>query len=105
MAGPGADCGIGGAPLRVVIYPLNADQSAVSQAYLSTLRPEIFAPIAEFMREQAHDHGLALQAPIEIYLAPTVDSTPPQPPNARKHARDHVMEPAVAFLGMGPRSP
>jgi hypothetical protein len=69
------------APLRVVIYPLNGDQSEASRVYLSTLRREIFAPIAEFMREQSADHGLALSSPIEIYLAPAIDATPPQAPS------------------------
>jgi hypothetical protein len=68
-------------PLRVVIYPLNADGSAASDAYLSTLRRDIFTPIVDFTREQAQAHRLALRSPVELYLAPRIDAAPPLPPS------------------------
>ena len=67
-------------PLRIVIYPLNGDRSAAADAYIQTLRRDALEPIATFMRQQARAYNLPLRDPIEIYLAPRVESTPPQPP-------------------------
>lgn len=67
-------------PLRMVIYPINGDRSNASDAYLQTLRRDVFEPIADFMRQQARAHNLPLRNPVEIYLAPRVEATPPSPP-------------------------
>ena len=67
-------------PLRVVIYPLNGDRSAAADAYIQTLRRDALEPIATFMRQQARAYNLPLRDPVEIYLAPRVESTPPPPP-------------------------
>jgi hypothetical protein len=69
-------------PLRVVLYPVNGDESAAADAYLRTLRRQAFDPVADFMRREAGRHGLTLRSPVEIYLAPTVGARPPAPPTA-----------------------
>lgn len=73
-------------PLRVVVYPINADASAAADGYLARLKPDAFEPLAAYMREQAGNHGLSLRAPVEIYLAPTVTSAPPEAPRERTMA-------------------
>lgn len=67
-------------PLRVVIYPINGDRSAAADAYIQGLRRDALDPIAVFMRQQARNYNLPLRDPVEIYLAPRVDSTPPPAP-------------------------
>lgn len=70
-------------PLRVVVYPINADASAAADGYLARLKPDAFEPLAAYMREQARAHGLALRTPVEIYLAPRVNAIPPEAPRER----------------------
>ena len=66
--------------LGVVIYPINGDGSAASDAYISGLRREMFEPIAVYLRQQARAYNLPLRDPVEIYLAPQVTSIPPTSP-------------------------
>jgi len=68
--------------LRVAIYPINGDGAAGIAAYVGSLQREHFAPIETFFRNEAERYGLPLKAPIEMYLAPRVDSIPPAPPLA-----------------------
>lgn len=67
-------------PLRVVIYPINGDHSAAGDAYTKGLRRDMFEPIATYLRQEARNYKLPLRDPVEIYLAPSVESTPPAPP-------------------------
>lgn len=67
-------------PVVVVLYPISADGSERTEQYLRTLDLARFQPIAEFMREQAAAHGVAVRDPIELRLAPRVHALPPQPP-------------------------
>jgi len=66
--------------LRVVIYPINGDRSAAADAYIQSLPRDGFEPLAQFMREQARNYNLPLRTPVEIYVAPQVNATPPEPP-------------------------
>ena len=76
-------------PLRVVVYPINGDRSAAADHYIQSLARDGFEPLALFMREQARIYGLPLRTPVEIYLAPRIDATPPAPP--RQGSRVEVM--------------
>lgn len=67
-------------PLRVVVYPINGDGSAAADAYMQGLRRDMFEPIAAYLRLQAREYKLPLRDPVEIYLAPRVESIPPAPP-------------------------
>ena len=67
-------------PLRVVVYPINADASAAADAYLARLKPDAFEPLAAYLREQARNYHLPLRSPVEVYLAPRVNALPPEPP-------------------------
>jgi hypothetical protein len=60
-------------PLWIGIYPLNADQSAASERYLSLLGPEDFGDIERFFAQQAHRYGVSLERPVhvELYGSPT----------------------------------
>ena len=65
--------------LDVVIYPINADNSEVTRAYLAELRQENFQPIATMMRDEAKRYGVASVEPIRVWLAPEIDAMPPLP--------------------------
>jgi hypothetical protein len=70
-------------PLRVVIYPLNADGSVAASRYIDALDPSVFESVGEFLAREAQRYGLALGEPLRQYLAPPVHSLPPQPPRDR----------------------
>lgn len=69
--------------LPVNVYPINADGSAVSDAYLRALSIEDFKPIATFMQEEANRYGRTSNASIEIRLGKPVASLPPELPRNR----------------------
>lgn len=63
-------------PLRLVIYPINADHSAVTQAYLNQLNPADFAELADFLRLESSSYRAA-PIKIETYLTPPIEGQPP----------------------------
>jgi len=64
----------------VVVYPVNADNSEISQGYIDKLQPEKFIPVADYLNQQARRYGVSLETPFIIDLAPQVDTMPPVPP-------------------------
>lgn len=67
-------------PLRVVIYPINADGSAVSAAYIDTLSDEHWQSVENFLYNQAQRFGVDASLPVQVRLGPQVRSLPPAPP-------------------------
>lgn len=67
-------------PLWVVAFPINGDGSAVTTAYIDTLTRASFAPIEQYLSEQAQNHGVTLTTPMEIRLGPQLNDQPPEPP-------------------------
>jgi len=70
-------------PLRVVIYPINGDQSEVSASYIDTLKESGFSPVNQFMRNEAARYGLAISDPLDLRIGPMIDELPPTPPKDR----------------------
>lgn len=69
-------------PLWIAIYPINADNSPVSQHYIDELKAEDFQSIDDFIAEEAREFNLALPRPFTLKLAPQVKSIPPEPPHS-----------------------
>ncbi len=67
-------------PLRVVIYPINGDQSEVSSSYIASLQESGFSPINQFMRREAARYGIAISDPLDIRMGPVIKEIPPLPP-------------------------
>ncbi len=67
-------------PLRVVIYPINGDQSAVSTSYIASLKESSFSSINQFMRREAARYGIAISDPLDIRMGPVIEEIPPLPP-------------------------
>lgn len=74
-------------PLRVVIYPINADASPVAARYIGELRPDSFRAIEDFFRRESARYGHNLSMPVEIDLAPPLATAPPEPPRERQVLR------------------
>ncbi len=65
--------------LDVVIYPINADKTEATRAYLASLRSDTFQPIAALMKDEAKRYGITTAEPIRVWLAPELDAIPPAP--------------------------
>lgn len=77
-------------PLHVAIYPINADGSAATAAYLKSLTVDAFSPIAAYLDEESGRYGLNLHRSLDIALAPPVASLPPPAP-PRASALDAIV--------------
>lgn len=67
-------------PLRVVVYPINADASVASGDYIAALNSEHWLPVEAFLANQAQQFGLSQRQPVQLRLGPQVYSLPPMPP-------------------------
>jgi len=67
-------------PLFVAIYPIAADDSPVTRAYLDGVDGERFKPIDRFFAREAARHGLTLNEPFRTRLRPELHVPPPRPP-------------------------
>lgn len=65
--------------LDVVIYPINADKTEITRAYIASLRTDAFQPIDTMMLDEARRHGMTRNAPVRVWVAPEVDAMPPVP--------------------------
>lgn len=64
-------------PLRVTIYPINGDGSAVTEQFISKLQPDRFQAMEEFFEEEAGVRGLSLRLPIQFKSASQLRAVPP----------------------------
>ena len=67
-------------PLRVVIYPINADGSDQADKYISQLKPSQFDSINTTLVKEASRYSLDISNPVWITLAPKLNSLPPKIP-------------------------
>lgn len=68
-------------PLWVLLYPINADGSDVSATYIRGLQSTTFEPVQTFFADQARTHGVLLDRPFVVNLAPELSDLPPSPPD------------------------
>jgi hypothetical protein len=70
-------------PLYVAIYPIAADDSPVTRAYLAALDVERFKPIDHFFAREAERYRLQTGEPVRTRLRAELQELPPQrPPGA-----------------------
>jgi hypothetical protein len=67
-------------PLRVMMFPINADGSAATADYIAGLRKDAFQPIAAFVHREAQRYGVSTYAPVDVYLGAEISARPPDPP-------------------------
>jgi hypothetical protein len=68
-------------PLFVAIYPIAADDSAVTRTFVSALDAERFKPIDRFFAGQALRYHLRTDEPFRTRLRPELKEQPPQRAN------------------------
>ncbi len=66
--------------LWVVVYPINGDGSATTQAYIDSLDAETFKPIESFINSEAKRYGIKQKKSISMRLSAEVKDIPPKPP-------------------------
>jgi hypothetical protein len=67
-------------PLFVAIYPIAADDSAVTRRYVDGLERQRFGSIDRFFAREAARYGLHVAEPFRTRLQPPLDHLPPQRP-------------------------
>jgi uncharacterized integral membrane protein len=65
-------------PLYVAIYPIAADASPVTRAYVGALDAERFKPIDGFFEREAKRYGVGIDNPVKTRLRPALVDHPPQ---------------------------
>jgi hypothetical protein len=68
-------------PLRVVVFPIDADGSPATARYIASLSRDTFAPFDAFMASEAQRYGLAQRDPVDVDVAPPVTRLPPPVPH------------------------
>jgi hypothetical protein len=63
--------------LWIGVFPLNAEDSPVTAAYLSRLSGEDLADIERFLNSEANRYGVAIGRPVRVDLYPVVTEHPP----------------------------
>jgi hypothetical protein len=63
--------------LRVGAFPINADGSPVTAAFIDGLDEAQLRPVSDFIAREAHRYGVGLDVPIEIHVYPPPATAPP----------------------------
>src|SRR5678816_2163848 len=64
--------------LWIGVYPINAEGSEVSAAYIDALTPARVADIEQFINSEAKEYGIGISRPVRIDLFPEVTEHPPE---------------------------
>ncbi len=67
-------------PLKVVVYPVNADQSQAAAEHITNFAQSRLEPIQKLIISEGEKYGKDLDYLIDIELTDPVVSVPPQPP-------------------------
>jgi hypothetical protein len=67
-------------PLFLALYPIAADDSPVTRAYVAALDAERFRPIDRFFAREARRYGVSIADPIKTRLRAELPERPPQRP-------------------------
>jgi len=65
-------------PLFVALYPIAADDSPVTSAYVASLNAERFKPIDRFFEREAQAYHLEAEEPIKTRLRAPLQDRPPE---------------------------
>jgi len=67
-------------PLRVSVFPINADGSAVAEKYIHSLPATAYVPIEDFFAIEGAHYAVKLDQPIRFTLAQPLRKLPPMLP-------------------------
>jgi hypothetical protein len=64
-------------PLRVAVFPIDADRSGAAEQFVRRLQVSDFERVERFFSDAARSHGVSLEQPFRLVLAPPLDEPPP----------------------------
>jgi hypothetical protein len=64
-------------PLRVTVYPIDGDDSIVTEQFIKTLTQDRFQALEGFFEREAGFRGLTMERPIQFQSAPQLRDQPP----------------------------
>lgn len=64
-------------PLRVTVFPINGDGSAVSEGYIANLPGTTFVALESFFQNEAKRYGVPLEQPIRFARGAQIRELPP----------------------------
>jgi len=64
-------------PLRVVIYPINADSKPTTEKYISQISHQQFDDFKALLQREALKYGLNLSSPIQVQVSKPIKNLPP----------------------------
>lgn len=67
-------------PLKIVVYPVNADGSVASTNHIAKLKQSSFDSIAKLMQREGARYNIDLENSIFFQLSDEIKSVPPSPP-------------------------
>jgi hypothetical protein len=70
-------------PLRVVVYPINVEDTESNKEYIASLSVEDYDSVDQFMLREAKSYGLPVKDPVDFKLGPEINNMPPLPPEDR----------------------
>lgn len=76
--------------VHVAIYPIAADDSPATAAYIRTLEADSFDDIARWAQDETRRYGHDLLQPVALRIAPPLAEQPPLPP-ANREAFDTLL--------------
>ncbi len=81
------------------IYPVNADHSAVTSAYLNQITPADFLDVERFFQREARNYHLPLKSPVRIEIQPVLNDLPPEVPQEPSIIESFLWGGENAFVG------
>ncbi|HEU4602815.1 MAG TPA: hypothetical protein VFS24_12630 [Steroidobacteraceae bacterium] len=64
-------------PLRVTVFPINADGSATSERFVQSLSPADLLALESFFQSEAAEYGIRMERPVRFTLALPMRELPP----------------------------
>jgi hypothetical protein len=85
--------------LRVAVFPVNADASPATQAYIGSLERGTFESIEQFFAAEAQRYGVGQSDPVDVFVGPEISSMPPPAPRDGNAARIMLWSLQLRFWG------
>jgi hypothetical protein len=65
-------------PLRIGVYPINADASPAATRYIAALSPQDFTPLENFFDAEGRTYGMTMDRPVRFFLGKPIAELPPK---------------------------
>lgn len=77
--------------IHVALYPIAADNSPATHAYIASLEHESFEDIGRWIQQESQRYGKSVLQPVVVRVAPPLTEIPPLPPPPPASPLDTIM--------------